>query len=77
MNTGCCGMAGSFGFEKEHYKISQLVGEERLFPSIRKANQELIIAANGTSCRHQIQEGTGRKSLHPVQILYRALQKKT
>jgi Fe-S oxidoreductase len=53
------------------------VGEERLFPSIRKANQELIIAANGTSCRHQIQEGTGRKSLHPVQILYRALQKKT
>ena len=77
MNTGCCGMAGSFGFEKEHYEISQLVGEERLFPAIRKANQELIIAANGTSCRHQIQEGTGRKSLHPVQILYRALQKKT
>ena len=77
MNTGCCGMAGSFGFEKEHYEISQLVGEERLFPAVRRTSKQVIIAANGTSCRHQIYEGTGRKSLHPVQILYQALQKKT
>jgi FAD/FMN-containing dehydrogenase/Fe-S oxidoreductase len=77
LNTGCCGMAGSFGYEKEHYEVSMKVGEERLFPAVRKANSETVIAANGTSCRHQIQEGTGRVSLHPISILHDALIKKS
>lgn len=76
LNTGCCGMAGSFGYEKEHYEVSMKVGEERLFPAVRKAASETLIAANGTSCRHQILEGTGRQSLHPISILYQALIKK-
>lgn len=75
ISSGCCGMAGSFGYEKEHYDISMKVGELKLFPSIRKSSEETIIAANGTSCRHQILDGTGRKALHPVTILKNALKK--
>ena len=71
--SGCCGMAGSFGYEKEHYEISMQVGELKLFPSIRKAPESTIISANGTSCRHQIFDGTERKALHPVTILKEAL----
>jgi len=71
--SGCCGMAGSFGFEKEHYELSQKVGELILYPAIRKASEDTVISASGTSCRHQILEGTGRKALHPVEILYEAL----
>lgn len=73
MNTGCCGMAGSFGYEKEHYQISMQVGEERLFPAIRRTGSEVIIAANGTSCRQQIFDGTQRESQHPIRILRKAL----
>lgn len=73
INSGCCGMAGSFGYEREHYGVSMQVGELRLFPAVRKAAPEVLIAANGTSCRHQIQDGTGRSALHPVSILSRAL----
>jgi len=72
--SGCCGMAGSFGYEKEHYEVSMKVGELVLFPAVRKAPAGTIIAAPGTSCRHQISDGTGRKALHPVEILYRALR---
>jgi FAD/FMN-containing dehydrogenase/Fe-S oxidoreductase len=68
-NSGCCGMAGSFGYEKEHYEISMQMGEDTLFPKIRSTNSEVLIAAAGTSCRHQIFDGTNRKSLHPVTIL--------
>ncbi len=71
--TGCCGMAGSFGYEKEHYAVSMAVGELKLFPTVRKSSKETIIAANGTSCRHQIKDGTGRNALHPVSILRQAL----
>lgn len=71
--SGCCGMAGSFGYEQEHYEVSQQVGELVLFPTIRKLNAETIVAAAGTSCRHQIKDGTGAKALHPVEILYDAL----
>ena len=71
--SGCCGMAGSFGYEKEHYAVSMAVGALKLFPAIRKASPETLIAANGTSCRHQIMDGTGRKALHPVTILKEAL----
>jgi FAD/FMN-containing dehydrogenase/Fe-S oxidoreductase len=70
--SGCCGMAGSFGFEKEHFQLSMEVGELVLFPAIRKTNEKSIIAAAGTSCRHQIQDGTGRMALHPVEILWKA-----
>lgn len=72
ISSGCCGMAGSFGYEKEHYDISMQVGELKLFPAVRKSSQA-IIAANGTSCRHQIYDGTGIKALHPVTILKNAL----
>ena len=71
--SGCCGMAGSFGYEKEHYELSQKIGELVLFPEVRKAEPEVLIAAPGTSCRHHILEGTGRKALHPVEVLYEAL----
>lgn len=67
--SGCCGMAGSFGFEKEHYEISMKIGEQTLFPALRKSNKEIIVAANGTSCRHQILDGTTRKAQHPISIL--------
>ena len=71
--SGCCGMAGSFGYEKEHYDISMKVGEQTLFPAIRKASVDVIISANGTSCRHQIKDGTQRAAFHPVTILKEAL----
>jgi len=73
--SGCCGMAGSFGFEKEHFDLSMDIGELKLFPAIRKSSEDMIISANGTSCRHQILDGTGRKALHPVTILKNALKK--
>jgi len=73
ITSGCCGMAGSFGYEKKHYKISMQIGELRLFPAIRKAPETTLIAANGTSCRHQIKDGTSREALHPVTILKKAL----
>jgi FAD/FMN-containing dehydrogenase/Fe-S oxidoreductase len=71
--SGCCGMAGSFGYEKEHYEVSMKVGEMILFPAVRKAPPETIISAPGTSCRHQIKDGTNVKAKHPVEILYEAL----
>jgi Fe-S oxidoreductase len=71
--SGCCGMAGSFGYEKEHYELSLKIGEMILFPEVRKAPEDVLIAAPGTSCRHHIEEGTGKKAYHPVEILYDAL----
>jgi len=71
--SGCCGMAGSFGFEKEHYELSMKIGELVLLPTIRKQLPETIIAAPGTSCRHQIKDGTGKKALHTIEVLYEAL----
>ena len=70
--SGCCGMAGSFGFEKEHYDLSMQIGELVLFPAVRNA-EDAIISAAGTSCRHQIKDGTGRKAQHPAEILFDAL----
>ncbi|MFH1160789.1 MAG: FAD-linked oxidase C-terminal domain-containing protein [bacterium] len=71
--SGCCGMAGSFGYEKEHYEVSMKVGELVLFPEIRKASGEWIICAPGTSCRQQILDGTERRAYHPAEVLYEAL----
>lgn len=73
VSSGCCGMAGSFGYEAEHYKLSMEIGELVLFPAIRKATAETIIVTPGTSCRHQILDGTGRRSLHPAEVLWEAL----
>lgn len=73
--SGCCGMAGSFGYEKEHFELSNKIGEMILFPEIRDTGKNTIIAAPGTSCRHHIKDGTGRSAKHPVEILYEALKK--
>ena len=73
MNTGCCGMAGSFGYEKEHYDISMQVGEDTLFPKVRNTPKETQIVAAGTSCRHQIFDGTKRIAKHPITLLKEAL----
>lgn len=74
INSGCCGMAGSFGYEKEHYNISMQVGEDTLFPKIRNTDESVEIVAAGTSCRHQIFDGTKRTSQHPISVLRSVLK---
>jgi len=74
LDTGCCGMAGSFGYEAEHYDISMQMGEDRLFPAVRNVDGETLIVAAGTSCRHQIEDGTGKKALHPAEVMRRAMK---
>ncbi len=71
--SGCCGMAGSFGYEKEHYELSMRIGEMVLFPTVREAPADATIAAPGTSCRHQIADGTGRRAMHPIAVLWESL----
>lgn len=71
--SGCCGMAGAFGYEKEHYDVSMKIGGLVLFPTINQLRNDTIIAASGTSCRHQIKDGTGRIARHTAEILYDAL----
>jgi FAD/FMN-containing dehydrogenase/Fe-S oxidoreductase len=73
LDAGCCGMAGSFGYEKEHYEISRLVGEQRLFPLLRKGGEDTVIVAPGFSCRRQIEHFTGRAALHPAELLWSLL----
>ena len=75
IRSGCCGMAGSFGYEKEHYDLSMQVGELVLFPEIRKSAEDVLITAPGTSCRQQIKDGTGREALHPVEVLWKAVRR--
>jgi Fe-S oxidoreductase len=77
LDAGCCGMAGSFGYEKEHYEISRLVGEQRLFPALRKAPADAVVVAPGFSCRMQIKHFTGRIALHPAQLLHSLLETTT
>jgi Fe-S oxidoreductase len=72
--SGCCGMAGSFGYEKEHYDISKQVGELVLFKAVRELKADQLLVAAGTSCRHQIKDGTGVKSYHPIEVLYTAFK---
>jgi len=73
LKTGCCGMAGSFGYEKEHYALSMQIGELVLFPEVRKSAESVTIAASGTSCRHHIKDGTGKTAVHPVEVMYEAV----
>jgi Fe-S oxidoreductase len=73
LDAGCCGMAGSFGFEAEHYELSMRIGGMRLFPAVRREPIQTLIAATGVSCRQQIAHGTGRPARHPVQLVREAL----
>jgi FAD/FMN-containing dehydrogenase/Fe-S oxidoreductase len=75
INDGCCGMAGAFGYEKEHYDLSMKIGEMVLFPAVRGAETDTVITAPGTSCRHHIADGTGRRAVHPIEVMYDALIK--
>jgi FAD/FMN-containing dehydrogenase/Fe-S oxidoreductase len=72
--SGCCGMAGSFGYEAEHYDLSMKVGELVLFPEVRRTPDDTMIVAPGTSCRHQIKDGTGRRAMHPSEVMFAALK---
>jgi Fe-S oxidoreductase len=72
--SGCCGMAGAFGYEREHFDLSRKIGELVLFPEVRSATAETILSAPGTSCRHHIRDGTGRIALHPAEVLCMALK---
>jgi Fe-S oxidoreductase len=73
VDSGCCGMAGSFGFEREHYEISLAMGERRLLPAVRRAPADTEIVAMGVSCRQQIAHGTGRPAKHLVELLAQSL----
>jgi Fe-S oxidoreductase len=74
IKSGCCGMAGAFGYEKRHYDLSMKIGELVLFPAVRNAMPGSVISASGTSCRQQILDGTGVHAMHPVEILFNALK---
>jgi len=73
ISSGCCGMAGAFGYEKNHYSLSMKMGEQVLFPYLRKAEEKTLISAPGTSCRQQIVDGTGKQAFHPIEILFDAM----
>jgi Fe-S oxidoreductase len=73
VESSCCGMAGSFGYEAEHYEVSMKMAEASLLPAVRTAAQDSIVVADGTSCRHQIADGTGRSALHVARVLAQAL----
>ena len=73
IDSGCCGMAGAFGYESEHYEISMRMAERSLLPAIRDADSETVIVASGISCRQQIEHGSGRTALHPAEVLRQAL----
>ena len=74
VNAGCCGMAGAFGYEKEHYDLSMKIGEEALFPAVRAKDESWEFAVMGVSCRQQVEDGTGRKARHLVEVLAEALE---
>jgi len=74
IDSGCCGMAGAFGFETSHYDVSMKMAESSLLPAVRNANEDTLVIANGTSCRHQIRDGAQRESLHIARVLRAALQ---
>jgi Fe-S oxidoreductase len=73
VESSCCGMAGSFGYEAEHYEISMKMGEVNLLPAVRKALPDTLIVADGISCRHQIEHGAKREAIHVVRALELAL----
>ena len=74
IDSGCCGMAGSFGYEASHYEISMKMAELSLLPAVRAAGDDTLVIANGTSCRHQIMDGAKRESQHIARVLQAALR---
>jgi Fe-S oxidoreductase len=74
IQSSCCGMAGAFGYEAEHYDVSMKMAEMDLLPKIREADDDTLIVADGTSCRHQIDDGVDREAIHVVRILDRSLR---
>ena len=74
VSSSCCGMAGAFGYEAEHFDVSMRMAEASLLPAVRKAKLDTMIVADGTSCRHQIHDGAGRAAVHVAQVLRSALQ---
>src|SRR6185369_13015522 len=74
LDSGCCGMAGAFGFDRENYEISMRIGERVLLPAVREAPRDALIVADGFSCREQIEQSTDRKALHLAQVLQMALR---
>jgi Fe-S oxidoreductase len=75
VESSCCGMAGSFGYEAEHFDVSMKMAELSLLPAVRQAKPETVVVADGTSCRHQIHDGSGREALHVASVLQMALKK--
>jgi Fe-S oxidoreductase len=73
IDAGCCGMAGAFGYEKEHYELSAKIAEDRLLPALRKAGRDATIVAGGFSCRHQVADLAGREAVHPIVAVRGAL----
>lgn len=73
IRSGCCGMAGGFGYEEKHYDLSMKIGELTLFPAVRETPESTLLVTSGHSCRHQIKDGTQREAVHPVEVLYDAL----
>jgi len=73
IESSCCGMAGSFGYDASHYDVSMKMGELALLPRVRKADADTLVVADGTSCRHQIRDGAGRQALHVARVLADAL----
>jgi Fe-S oxidoreductase len=69
LDAGCCGMAGSFGYVREHFDVSKAIGERRLLPAARKLDQGSVLVAGGVSCRHQVEDFTGVRALHPAELL--------
>jgi FAD/FMN-containing dehydrogenase/Fe-S oxidoreductase len=74
LDAGCCGMAGSFGYARDHYEVSRAIGERRLFPTVRQKSEGTVVVAAGTSCRHQIADFTGESAVHPAVLLRRLLK---
>jgi Fe-S oxidoreductase len=73
IESSCCGMAGSFGYEAEHYDISMKMAEASLLPAVRNSSPDALVVADGTSCRHQIEHGAQRQALHVARVLEQAL----
>jgi FAD/FMN-containing dehydrogenase/Fe-S oxidoreductase len=76
LDAGCCGMAGSFGYAREHYEVSRAIGERKLFPAVRNKPEGAVVVAAGTSCRHQIEDFTGESAVHPAVLLAGLLEKR-
>jgi Fe-S oxidoreductase len=74
LDSGCCGLAGSFGYEADHYEISMRIGEQALLPAVRRSSPDALVVADGFSCRQQIVHGTGRPALHLAEVLQRGLR---